>query len=77
MFCVPVGSDVVTTVNCVRVAFTVILRGAAAVAGGDCESATCTVNGYAPVIVGMPEITPLAESRFNPGGKAPDVMLQA
>ncbi len=47
-----------------------MLRGADAVAGGDCESETWTVNGFLPVIVGMPEISPVGASRFNPGGKA-------
>ena len=74
----PAGSDVVTTVNCVRVAFTVMLSGADAVAGGDCESATCTVNGYVPTVVGVPEITPLGGTLPDsiPGGKLPEVTLQ-
>ena len=78
MFCVPEGSDVVSTVNCVRVAFTVMLSGADAVAGGDCESATCSVNGYVPTVVGVPEITQFGgtPTRFNPGGKLPEVTLQ-
>ncbi len=36
------------------------------------ESVTVTVKPYSPVSVGVPEITPLAESERPPGNCAPE-----
>lgn len=35
---------------------------------GVAESTTCTVNDQMPRLVGVPAITPVAASSFNPGG---------
>src|SRR5215470_9981644 len=43
-----------------------------ATCGGANASCTRTVNAKAPVIVGVPEIRPVAGSRLRPGGKLPD-----
>ena len=72
----PGGSDVVTTVSCVRIAFTVMLSGADAVAGGDCESATCTVKFDVPAVVGVPVIAPVLAFKCKPSGNVPLVRLQ-
>lgn len=40
------------------------------------ESCTATVNVDFPVVVGVPEITPVLALRVNPTGSVPLVMLQ-
>ena len=37
-------------------------------------SATCTVNGYVPAVVGVPLIPPVPAFRAKPGGSDPDVI---
>jgi len=49
-----------------------MLSGAEAVF--DEESVACTVKPEVPGEVGVPEITPVAESRVKPGGKLPPIM---
>ena len=41
----------------------------------DSESVTCGVKLNVPAVVGVPEIPPVAESKFSPGGIVP-VTLQ-
>ena len=37
-------------------------------------SVTVTVKGVVPVVVGVPEITPVAGARVNPAGKLPELI---
>ena len=37
-------------------------------------SVTVTVKGVVPVVVGVPEITPVAGARANPAGRVPVVI---
>jgi len=39
-------------------------------------SVTVTKKGNVPAVVGVPEITPVVESKVSPGGKAPLVIVQ-
>ena len=48
-----------------------------AVAVEPTSSVTLIVNEEVPVVVGMPEITPVFPVRYNPDGKLPEAMLQA
>jgi hypothetical protein len=43
-------------------------------AGVPVESATCTVNGYDPAVVGVPVTAPVDGFNVNPGGSDPAVM---
>jgi hypothetical protein len=43
-----------------------------AVGTGEPVPVTCTVNVEVPDPVGIPEITPVCESRLNPAGRLPD-----
>ena len=38
-------------------------------------SVTCTMKSNVPLLVGVPEITPLV-ARLNPGGNAPEMLVQ-
>ena len=51
------------------------LRFAVAVAGGVCESLTCTVKLWVPWLVGVPVMAP-EELRVRPAGKLPEVIDQ-
>ena len=53
-----------------------MLRVWLAVAGGDSESATCTVKLAVPVAVGVPEMFPLLGSIESPAGRLPLMTLQ-
>jgi hypothetical protein len=44
---------------------------------GSAESFTCTVNENVPAVVGIPVILPLAGFSTKPGGRAPEITLQA
>lgn len=48
----------------------------AAVAVSDTESVTRTVKLAVPVVVGTPEITPVAAARVKPAGSVPALRLQ-
>jgi hypothetical protein len=43
---------------------------------GAVESVTFAVKLNDPVVVGVPEIVPLAAASVRPAGKAPEVMFQ-
>ena len=51
------------------------LRFAVAVAGGLCESLTCTVKRWVPWLVGVPVMAP-EELKVRPAGKLPEVIDQ-
>jgi hypothetical protein len=51
------------------------LRFAVAVAGGVCESLTCTVKSWVPWLVGAP-VMAAEELRVRPAGKLPEVIDQ-
>ncbi len=53
-----------------------MVSAAEAMKGGDEESCALTVKEEVPADVGVPEITPLPESRVKPGGKLPLAMVQ-
>lgn len=72
---VALGNDVVVIDGDCAAAATVMLRFALAVAAGELESVTRTVNAVVPVCVGVPEITPELEMT-NPAGKLPFVTAQ-
>lgn len=48
---------------------------ALAVCDGELESATATTNEYVPVVVGVPEITPVLAERASPVGSWPEARL--
>ena len=64
----PLRADSFPLGHAVETVFTVIDRFPVAVVLF--ESVTCTVNGYVPAVVGVPEITPAALNA-NPGGSGP------
>jgi hypothetical protein len=53
-----------------------MLSAALALTAGLSESVAVTVKSEVPVVVGVPEITPLAELIESPAGRLPLVMLQ-
>jgi hypothetical protein len=71
---VPPGNDVLVTVGGCAAAATAILS--AFVPMLFAASFTCTVNDTVPAVVGVPEITPVDATRFNPAGNAPALTLQ-
>ncbi|MGD0922781.1 MAG: hypothetical protein ABSA70_13590 [Terriglobia bacterium] len=71
---VPLERDVVVMVNVAGL--TVMVNCCCAESAGDPESVTCTVNVQLPVLVGVPEITPVDELSDNPGGSVPLMTLQ-
>jgi hypothetical protein len=70
---VPLGKLVVVIFN-VSV-LTVMLRLAVAVCAGFSASLTSTVKLDVPVVVGVPEITPVLAASDSPAGKLPTAML--
>ena len=60
----------VVVVGTVQPAATVMLSSCVAITCGELESATCTVKGKVPAVVGVPLITPDDES-VKPGGNFP------
>ncbi len=54
-----------------------MLSCAVAVAGGDSESATCTVKFDVPTTAGVPVIAPLLLFKIKPVWNLPDVIVQA
>ena len=71
---VPPGSDVVVTVGGCGAAATAMLKAFVPVLFA--ASVTCTVNDTVPAAVGVPEITPVDATRFNPAGNVPALTLQ-
>jgi hypothetical protein len=71
---VPPGSDVVVTVGGCGAAATAMLNAFVPVLFA--ASFTCTVKETVPVVVGVPEITPVDATRFNPAGNVPALTLQ-
>ena len=71
---VPLGNDVVVTVGGCTVAATAMLKAFAPVLFA--ASVTCTVNDTVPVVVGVPEITPVDATRLNPVGNEPELIDQ-
>ena len=71
---VPPGNDVVVTVGGCGAAATAILKAFVPVLFA--ASFTCTVNDTVPAAVGVPEITPVDATRFNPAGNVPALTLQ-
>jgi hypothetical protein len=71
VFCVPPGNEVVVTVGG---ATTVMLS--ALVPVRELASVTFTVKLLAPVLVGVPEITPVLDASDNPAGRVPALMDQ-
>ena len=69
---VPPGSDVVMTIG--GGAATVMLKVLVPVLLA--ASFTCTVNDTVPAVVGVPEITPVDATKFNPAGNVPALTLQ-
>ena len=71
---VPPGSDEVVTVGGCAAAATAMLNAFVAVLFA--ASFTWTVNDKVPAAVGVPEITPVDETRLNPAGKVPALTTQ-
>ena len=71
---VPPGSDTVVTVGGWAAAATAILN--AFVPLLFAASVTCTVNDTVPVVVGVPEITPVDAAKLKPAGSDPALTLQ-
>jgi hypothetical protein len=69
---VPPGSDIVMTIG--GGSATAMLKVLAPVLFP--ASFTCTVNDTVPAAVGVPEITPVDATRFNPAGNVPALTLQ-
>ena len=71
---VPLGNDVVVTVGGCAAAATAMLKAFVPVLFA--ASVTCTVNDTVPVVVGVPEITPVDATRLNPAGNEPELIDQ-
>ena len=71
---VPPDNDVVVTVGGCAAAATAMLKAFVPVLFA--ASVTCTVNDTVPVVVGVPEITPVDATRLNPVGNEPELIDQ-
>ena len=72
---VPPGSDVVVIVGGCAAAATAMLNAFVAVLFA--ASVTFTVNDTVPAVVGVPEITPVDETKLNPAGSVPALTTPA